>query len=51
MARAGMTKGLYFGEMIASAILLAGFLMASTLEKGAQNIRAERRAREAAAKG
>ncbi len=49
MARAGMTKGLYFGEMIASAILLAGFLMASTLDKGAQNIRAERRAREAAA--
>jgi len=48
MARAGMTQGLYFGEMIASAILLAGFLMASTLEKGAGTIRAERAERQAA---
>jgi hypothetical protein len=36
MARAGRTEGLYLGEMIASAILLAGFLMAGTLQKGAQ---------------
>jgi undecaprenyl pyrophosphate phosphatase UppP len=45
MARAGATAGLYFAEMIASAILLAGFLMASTLEKGAQQRRAQRQAR------
>lgn len=42
MARAGLTQGLYFGEMLASAILLAGFLMASTLEKGAAEVRAGR---------
>lgn len=36
MARSGQTAGLYPGEMFASAILLAGFLMASTLQKGAQ---------------
>lgn len=47
MARAGVTAGLYFAEMIASAILLAGFLMASTLEKGAQQSRAERQSRGA----
>lgn len=47
MARAGFTAGLYFGEMIASAILLAGFLMASTLEKGVSTIRAERREQQA----
>jgi len=34
MARAGTTVGLYPGEMVASAILLAGFLMAGTLDKG-----------------
>jgi hypothetical protein len=44
MARAGTTEGLYLGEMFASAILLAGFLMAGTLDKGAQRIRAERAA-------
>ncbi|HSK46442.1 MAG TPA: hypothetical protein VLA05_00385 [Coriobacteriia bacterium] len=42
MARAGVTEGLYFAEMIASAILLAGFLMASTLEKGVTKTRAKR---------
>lgn len=42
MARAGVTAGLYPAEMVASAILLAGFLMASTLEKGAHAIRAKR---------
>ncbi len=36
MARAGMTRGLYVAEMVASAILLAGFLMAGTLDKGAK---------------
>jgi len=39
MARAGQTSGLYFAEMVASAILLAGFLMASTLEKGASAVK------------
>jgi hypothetical protein len=50
MARAGATQGLYFAEMVASAILLAGFLMAGTLEKGAGTARqaaAEKRATEA----
>jgi hypothetical protein len=41
MARAGATQGLYFAEMVASAILLAGFLMASTLQKGAEAARTE----------
>ncbi len=47
MARAGVTAGLYPAEMVASAILLAGFLMASTLEKGAHAIRAKRTMAEA----
>ncbi len=42
MARAGRTVGLYPAEMVASAILLAGFLMAGTLERGAQAIREKR---------
>ncbi len=42
MARAGATSGLYVGEMIASAILLAGFLLAGTLERGAAAARARR---------
>lgn len=45
MARAGQTVGLYPAEMVASALLLAGFLMAGTLEKGAAAVR-ERRAME-----
>ena len=52
MARAGATAGLYPAEMVASAILLAGFLMAGTLDKGAKAaIKAgqERRAVESAA--
>lgn len=48
MARAGRTEGLYLAEMVASAILLWGFLMASTLEKGARAVAA---ARERAAQG
>ena len=43
MARAGNTAGLYVGEMVASAVLLAGFLMAGTLEKGAKQALAHRR--------
>lgn len=35
-ARLGVTAGLYPAEMVASALLLAGFLMAGTLEKGAR---------------
>lgn len=51
MARSGETAGLYPAEMVASAVLFAGFIMASTLEKGAKAAREhgqERRAREAA---
>lgn len=44
MARAGTTVGLYPGEMVASAILLWGFLKASTLQKGAEAIKARRAA-------
>jgi hypothetical protein len=36
MARAGISEGLYLAEMVASAILLWGFLLAGTLEKGAK---------------
>ena len=42
LARLGGTGGLYAGEMVASAILLAGFLMAGTLDKGAKAARAAR---------
>ncbi len=48
MARAGTTAGLYLGEMIASAILLAGFLMAGTLERGSKAAVEAGRARRAA---
>jgi hypothetical protein len=41
MARLGGTGALYAGEMVASAILLWGFLKASTLEKGAQAVKVE----------
>jgi hypothetical protein len=42
MARAGQTAGLYPAEMVASAILLAGFLMAGTLDRGASAIQTRR---------
>lgn len=38
-ARLGNTVGLYPAEMIASALLLAGFLVAGTLERGAATVR------------
>jgi hypothetical protein len=41
-ARLGTTAGLYPAEMVASALLLAGFLLASTLDKGAQSVRQRR---------
>jgi hypothetical protein len=41
-ARLGSTAGLYPAEMFASALLLAGFLMAGTLQKGATAVRARR---------
>jgi peptidoglycan/LPS O-acetylase OafA/YrhL len=43
-ARLGDTTGLYPGEMVASALMLAGFLMAGTLDRGT---RARREARAA----
>jgi hypothetical protein len=48
MARAGATAGLYAAEMVASALLLGGFLMAGTLDKGAKAAAAAGRARRAA---
>jgi hypothetical protein len=48
-ARLGNTAGLYPAEMVASALLLAGFLMAGTLDKGRAAIR-ERVAANKAAK-
>lgn len=48
MARAGVTEGLYAGEMVASAILLAGFLVAGTLERGTKTAIAQGRANRAA---
>jgi len=48
MARLGASAGLYLAEMVASAVLLTGFLMASTLEKGAAKVR-EKKAEPATA--
>ena len=42
-ARLGSTAGLYPAEMFASALLLAGFLMAGTLQKGVKAVRARRK--------
>lgn len=41
-ARLGDTTGLYPAEMVASAVLLAGFLLAGTLERGTRARRARR---------
>jgi hypothetical protein len=41
-ARLGSTAGLYVGEMVASALMLAGFLMAGTLDKGGKAARQRR---------
>lgn len=52
MARSGRAVGLYPAEMVASAVLLAGFLMAGDLKKGAHAaIEAGQRRRAAAASG
>lgn len=45
-ARLGETVGLYPAEMVASAILLGGFLMAGTLQKGARAAVAKRHAEQ-----
>jgi hypothetical protein len=47
-ARLGSTAGLYPAEMVASALLLGGFLMAGTLDKGAKAALAKNKARRAA---
>ena len=39
MARGGNTVGLYPAEMVASALLLWGFLKAGTLQKGVETIK------------
>ena len=41
-ARLGNTTGLYPAEMVGAALMLAGFLVAGTLEKGRRAIRARR---------
>jgi hypothetical protein len=41
-ARGGQTAGLYPAEMVGAALLLWGFIKASTLEKGAEMARQER---------
>ena len=41
-ARLGSTAGLYVGEMVASVLMLAGFLMAGTLDKGGKAARLRR---------
>jgi hypothetical protein len=41
MARAGNTVGLYPAEMVASALLLWGFLKAGTLQKGVEDIKSK----------
>ena len=43
-ARLGNTAGLYPAEMVAAALMLAGFLLAGALDKGARGARAQRRA-------
>lgn len=39
-ARLGNTAGLYPAEMVAATLMLAGFLLAGTLDKGARKVRA-----------
>jgi len=41
-ARLGNTAGLYPAEMVGAALMLAGFLMANTLEKGRRAVRDQR---------
>lgn len=41
LAKAGNTTGFYLTEIVAAALFFAGFLMASTLRKGAKRIIAE----------
>ncbi len=41
-ARLGDTTGLYPAEMVGAALMLAGFLVAGTLEKGRRSVRATR---------
>jgi hypothetical protein len=43
-ARLGTTAGLYPAEMVGAALMLAGFLLAGTLDKGTQAARARRQA-------
>ena len=49
-ARLGTTAGLYPAEMVAAALMLAGFLLAGTLDKGARKARAQRKAAAGTAK-
>lgn len=42
-ARLGNTAGLYPAEMVAVSLMFAGFLLASTLDKGARKVQARRK--------
>lgn len=42
-ARLGESEGLYPAEMVGAALMLAGFLLADTLEKGVRRLRARRK--------
>jgi hypothetical protein len=42
-ARIGSTAGLYPAEMVGAALMLAGFLVAGTLDKGRRAARARRK--------
>ena len=43
-ARLGDTAGLYPAEMVAVTLMLVGFLLAGTLDKGARKVQARRKA-------
>ncbi len=47
MAKAGNTTMFYLAEMVAAVLFFAGFLLAGTLQKGADEIRAPRQERRA----
>jgi hypothetical protein len=50
-ARIGSTTGLYPAEMVGAALMLGGFLLAGTLEKGRKRVRALRNKAVAAREG
>jgi len=49
LAKAGNTAGFYLAEMLAAVLYFAGFLLAGTLQKGADEIRSKRASGDAPA--